>query len=325
MKAVGPTISYTKNQHYVWRHYLDAWAQAGSFWCYRQQTRKLFPTKPKAVGNETYFYEIHKLTSGDIAFLEFFIDRAADQRLRDLNREFLRLSQRSFQIREQLQHADLPSEAKVALKRELQISEKTLGEQYHTSIENKTIGILSCLRRQDTTFYDNTQLCGDFLYFLCHQFFRTARVRKAIAAVSRWPFPGHDPRRTGNVECRIYATNVSVGLFRERRAYKIVFISNTTAKPFITGDQPVVNLLDPHATEDIELYYPLSPILAMILSKDHNKFPMPSRNATELEIEYYNHKIYETSEDQLYASDEAYLRALVSVDKYLFSPRRDVS
>jgi hypothetical protein len=99
-----------------------------------------------------------------------------------------------------------------------------------------------------------------------------------------------------------------------------VFLSNTTAKPFITGDQPIINLLDPRVTDDIEFYYPLSPTLAMIFSKDREKFPTPSRNATELEIEHYNHSIYERSEDQLYASDEAYLRALVLIDKHLFSP-----
>jgi hypothetical protein len=166
VKTVGPTISYTKNQHYVWRHYLDAWAEAGSFWCYRQQTRKFFPTNPKAVADETYFYEIQKLTAEDIAFLEAFIERAAEPRLRALNREFIRLNQRSFHLCERLQNANLPLEAKVALEGELHIAAKTLGERHHTGIENKCVDILSSLRHQDTTFYENNKLCGDFLQFL---------------------------------------------------------------------------------------------------------------------------------------------------------------
>jgi len=60
--------------------------------------------------------------------------------------------------------------------------------------------------------------------------------------------------------------------------------------------------------------------LAMILSKDQQKFPIHSRNVGELKIEHYNHLVYEESEDQLYASDEAYLQALVSIDKHLGSP-----
>ena len=311
------TTSYTKNQHCVWRHYLNAWANVGTFWCYRQKAKKFFPTKPKSVANETYFYEVHKLTAADIAFLEAFIDRASDKKLRDLNRDFLRLNQLSFDLRERLQRANLPKEAKIPLERELRIAEKTLGEHYHTGIENKCQGILDSLRRQDAAFYESDERCGDFLYFICHQYFRTAKIRHAITDVLR-PLPGHDPRRTGNVECHLYATNVSVGLFRDRSAYKIIFLLNTTATPFITGDQPVINLLDPHKTDDLELYYPLSPTLGMILSKDHQKIPTQSRNVTELEAEHYNHSIYERSEDQLYASDEAYLRALVSIEKHLF-------
>jgi hypothetical protein len=103
------------------------------------------------------------------------------------------------------------------------------------------------------------------------------------------------PSQAGNVECHLYATNVSVGLFRERRAYKIVFLQNTTATPFITGDQPIINLLDPHGTNDLELFYPLSPLLAMILSKDNTKFPTQSRHMTDLEIEHYNNAIHERS------------------------------
>jgi hypothetical protein len=45
-----------KNQHYVWQHYLNAWAAEGTFFCYRQKDKKLFPTQPKAVASQTYFY-----------------------------------------------------------------------------------------------------------------------------------------------------------------------------------------------------------------------------------------------------------------------------
>ena len=74
---------------------------------------------------------------------------------------------------------------------------------------------------------------------------------------------GHDPRRTANILNHIGATNVRAGLVRERNAYRIVFLKNDTSIPFIAGDQPVLNMLDAKATDDVELYYPLSPRLAM--------------------------------------------------------------
>jgi hypothetical protein len=47
------TESNAKNQHYVWQHYLSAWATGGTFCCYRQKDKKLFPTQPKAVASQT--------------------------------------------------------------------------------------------------------------------------------------------------------------------------------------------------------------------------------------------------------------------------------
>jgi Protein of unknown function (DUF4238) len=316
MKTVRPTVSYTKNQHYVWRHYLDAWAKTGSFCCYSQLNNKVFPANPKGIANETYFYEIHKLTAEDSAFLEAYIACAPDQRLRDLNREFLKLTQRSFDLRDQLQHVQLRREAKDAIERELRILEKTLEERHHTGIETNNVDIIESLRRQDATFYEDNKRCVNFIHFIFNQYFRTAKMRRAITAVPR-PLRGHDPRRTANLECHMYATSVSASLIQEARAYKIVFLPNATTIPFITGDQPIINLLDPHATDDLELYYPLAPALAMILSKDQKKWLTQRHSVSLLEIERYNHLIYEISEDQLYANDEAYLRSLVSLDKHL--------
>ncbi len=223
----------------------------------------------------------------------------------------------SFILRDQLQRIDLLPEQRAEVERKLRISEKTLGERYHERIEQKGGAILRSLRQQDTSFYEDNKQCGDFLYYLCNQYFRTAKMRNTIMTAGR-QFSGHDPKRTGYVECHLYATNVSAALFVERRAYKISFLLNATAKPFITGDQPVINLLDPRVTNDLELFYPLAPDLAMILSKDHQKFITQSRKVTEIEVEFYNHSIYEWSEDQLYSNDKTYLEALVTVDKHFF-------
>lgn len=122
------------------------------------------------------------------------------------------------------------------------------------------------------------------------------------------------------MECHIYATNVSVGLFIERKAYKIVFLKNNSSVPIITGDQPVINILG-SGGNDVEFYYPLSPDIAMILTKDNEKFPTESRAVSLLEVERYNYAIYDGSEDQIYSNSEAYLRELVSIDKNILSTR----
>jgi hypothetical protein len=306
----------SKNQHYVWRHYLAAWAIDGTFCCYRQKDRKLFSTQPKTIASETYFYEIQQLTDGNMQFLEDFISRATDGRLRELNRDYVKQTQLSFNLRERLKRTGLLPEARTALEEELRWVERNLIELYHAGIEGKCQDILDSLRSGDDAFYKDEVLCGKFIFFLSLQHFRTAKMREGLLNIPSY-VPGHDARRTANILNHIHATNVGVGLFRERSAYRIVFLKNETSTPFIAGDQPVLNMLDPKATDDLELYYPLSPRLAMLLTKDAARFQDRERSVTLFEVERYNYAIYSNSEDQTYSSDEDYLRHLVAMEKHM--------
>lgn len=154
----------------------------------------------------------------------------------------------------------------------------------------------------------------DFLYVLSLQYFRTVKMREGLSNIPGY-VPGHYPRRTAAVLNHIHATNVGAGLYRERKAYRIVFLGNVTAIPFIAGDQPVINMLDPKATDDLELYYPLAPRLAMVLTKEAVNFPDRTRNVTRFEVERYNYAIYSRSDDQVYSNDQSYLRSLVRIRK----------
>ncbi len=131
-----------KNQHYVWQHYLNAWTVDGTFCCYRQRDKKLFATQPKVVASESYFYEVQQLTDADNKFLEDVISQAADEHLRELNRNYVKLTQLPFVIRAQLKAANLPPEVRAALEEQLRWAERNLGERYQAGIENKCQDIL---------------------------------------------------------------------------------------------------------------------------------------------------------------------------------------
>lgn len=302
----------SKNQHYVWQHYLSAWAMEGTFCCYRQKDKKLFPTQPKAIASQTYFYETQELTKADKEFLNDFISKATDERLRELNREYVNLTQLSFNIRMKLNDANLVPTARAALEEQLRWTERNLGERYHAGIENKCQDILDSLLSENEAFYHDEMRCADFLYFLSLQYFRTAKMREGLSRIPSY-VPGHDPCRTAPILNHIHATNVGAGLFRERKAYRILFLKNPTGTPFIAGDQPVINMLDPRSTDDLELYYPLSPRLAMVLTKDAAK--LSGQRMTSFEVERYNYAIYSTSHDQIYSNNESYLRSLVNLGK----------
>src|ERR1017187_10470563 len=82
-----------------------------------------------------------------------------------------------------------------------------------------------------------------------------------------------NPDAIWNVLRHIFATNVAWTLFAERRDIKTVLLKNETPHAFSTADQPVINthasgIPLSHFVHDLEFYYPLSPRLAMLMTKD---------------------------------------------------------
>ena len=67
-----------RKHHYVWEHYLDAWATDGQIWCRRAD--KYFPTSTENVGQRRDFYRLKELSDGDVAFVERLIMRMGGNR-----------------------------------------------------------------------------------------------------------------------------------------------------------------------------------------------------------------------------------------------------
>ena len=112
-RSAGVDIStLTKKQHYVWAHHLGAWEVDGVVWCHLAEQQKLFPTNRDSLANETFFYRAQKLTTGDLAALDYLINRSTDGRLRELNRRWVCANQLCFEARQAVEDAALPAEEK---------------------------------------------------------------------------------------------------------------------------------------------------------------------------------------------------------------------
>jgi len=83
--------------------------------------------------------------------------------------------------------------------------------------------------------------------------------------------------------------------------------------PFITGDQPIVNLKTDKDAE-LHLYVPVSPRSAVLMGPKQDIGSL-RRRVSAFETERLNHKIYSRSADQIYGSDPEYLTALGRLDK----------
>jgi len=83
-------------------------------------------------------------------------------------------------------------------------------------------------------------------------------------------------------------------------------LDNRTDTPFITGDQPIINMhatYEPGAPEKLEFFYPISPQKAMLLleSSDH------SQSVTAENVLRYNNLIARISHEQVFSNSREYL------------------
>lgn len=302
----------TTNQHYVWQHYLRAWCAPKKIWCKRIDQPEPFSTSPRNVGAERFFYEFYELTPDDLAYIGSVIAQSNDEDLRKLNRGWIESFQMTFMIRRRLEDVEIEPESRLELEQALRDVEKTMGESFHGGTEMRAGPLLDALRREDVSFYANQAAATTFIDYLSHQYFRTAKHRNSMLALPN-PLP-HDMGRTWPVEAFIYATNLACSFAQRWRDYRIVLLRNRSEIPFITGDQPLINLCGMQV-EQVDLYYPLTPDLAMIFTADRSHYPGADLDLGPIAVESYNHRIYAKSDTQIYGNEPSYLASIARLPK----------
>lgn len=286
-----------KHQHYVWQYYLKSWTVDKKLFCYITNERKLIKSGTNSIAGERFFYKSVRLTEEDKKYISLLIDKTPHESLREIHRDTLRMFQLTFDIRDRLRSVNFSNDGRIEIEKILTDMEKNLGERFHGRIEQDMIPILNQLKAGNDSFYSDQNQSMNFLNFISHQLFRTPALRK-IAKTIKSPIANLDPSRTWLVESYIFSVNVATGLIGARNDYMIIFLNNDTSVPFITADQPVVNLKTMH-DKDLKLYYPISPTKSVLLTKNDGEYISKHLNVTSISVEYYNQEIYKKSLNQI--------------------------
>ncbi len=248
----------TRRQHHVWRSYLEAWATNGKIFC--QQGAKIFNSNVINVAVERDFYKLPDLTNKDVLFIRDIM-KDSPTSAKEVIENFITMFGMFGRLRASLlkagRKASLPS-----LERAIIIGE----ESFHARIESGAKPILDAIRRKDLSFYDDPDLCGKFAHFINLQNLRTKGVQERLFA-NTIEQDGISLKRVWPVLRQAMAVNAGGRLLLERKIRPLILLENETEIPFITADQPVINLLGPHAGEPprlVALYYPVTPQLAII-------------------------------------------------------------
>ena len=302
-------MNVTRRQHYIWRHYLEAWVRSGTVSVVRKDGTS-FSTNPANIGQERDFYRLPVISLEDEDFARKIIDApGANPSLVRLNMGWLDAFAAPSRLRRLLEARSLTDDTLQKAIRDVEIQTE---ENLHSKIEGPAARLLSYLRAGDSGFWSVDADARDFAFFVSLQHLRTKAMRERV-------LNGTDRRLAGQVErtwpiLRVaFATNIGWSLYADRARWEIRVLSATERLRFITGDQPVLNLLPPTGNEDdLALYYPVSPEKAALLQLRGAYSPIGSTDQiTDDMVEDLNRKVVEGIHEQAFGVDLPYLKRLM--------------
>jgi hypothetical protein len=293
MAAVGKKL-----HHFVPRFYLKSWAENGQVHCL--QDDGIFRAGLRNVAAENHFYRLRELTEADITFIREAAIMDSPERLKPFHEDLLRrfASPHTAKAHYENQGAASPS-ILAAIDRDI----AEANENFHTTIEDSFRPYLESLHRGDLTFFSNDKDAVLFYRGLGVQYMRTnhrRRIELMMAPQGRVLY-----ERTANVLTHIFAVNIGYSLFNDHPKFKLLLIENPSDVPFVTADQPVINiaakLKDTGAPNKFEGYYPISPTNALLILESDSEFLPDNLTVSALEAHFWNLRIASRSYRQVFA------------------------
>lgn len=301
-----------RRQHYVWQHYLDAWTENDQLFCLRNGT--IFLTNTLNVGQKRDFYRLQDLTPNDIELIKLLYVNTSPPFLRPLHLQLLEGFTTVFKLKRLYEQS---GKTNTEVEKQLDITINNLEENLHCGIEIMAVPFLQQIRKGDISFYRDEKNRIAFNYFVATQYLRTNhmkdRMHQAFQDIpTKYSKFNLDMDRIWNVVSHIIATNIGFSLSSDN-GLNLFLLNNLTETPFITGDQPIVNIkADPKSFDaplGFELYYPQTPHIALLFSTSDD-IPF-GKNLKVDEVTRLNSLIVASSQEQVYANERIILEQYI--------------
>jgi len=292
-----------RRHHYVWKKYLAPWTEEGKIWC-RRRGEDPFHTNPINILLERDFYKVNSLTKNDLIFInKIAIENISNPELKKLNKEWISIFDTIFKVEKMIRGDGQLSDFAIA---ELNQIMHNLDEDYQCGIENVGAKFIDSLLKGDTSFYYNDpDAASEFSYYLASQYFRTKKIRdNVLSSFDNVRIKGVCFERTWPILRHIFSTNVGFSIYANRAKYRLVMLINGSEINYITGDQPILNTYsmdykENEIVQDVEFYYPVSPKLAVIISKEKRYANKESEQIGKVSVSYFNDIVTQMAHEQV--------------------------
>ncbi|KWS91173.1 hypothetical protein AL050_18680 [Pseudomonas syringae pv. daphniphylli] len=308
-----------KKHHHVWADYLRRWSHDGVKVYHTTLKRNIINESVRGVAMEQHFYRLTSLSDFDVSVILNFSGKA-DSELQKLHKSYL-ADFLKFQKTQQIYEASGRPDS--TTDRAIKALESKLMENLHSAHEREVSPILRALADgQLSVLYENKNILA-FTTFLGHQITRTKNMKDKVFANPDNSVPGMRELSASMKNSwwfLSYMLGMNLGrelyLFRDR--YTHTLLRNNSGVPFITSDQPVINVHDTvwkdekGAPESVDFYYPISPSFAYLIAESKN-FKGGVSDVCETEALGFNKKIAARANTHIVGVSEESLRPLLSL------------
>ncbi|MPX97881.1 DUF4238 domain-containing protein [Salinivibrio sp. VYel6] len=258
-----------RKHHYVWAKYMKEWSSNGRDVFYNTKNRKTVQKDSvRGLNMEKDFYMITPLSKeqvGVIKTISKLNPALHEQHMEELS-SFLAMQ--------------VYIESKTRINPDEKENNKTWNkwqsnqmENFHAHYENKALPIITRLKKTDLSILESKENSLNFMIFLGLQHMRTKKIKDTIKNIKNKEH-FKDIEKCWWFLSYMLGKNIGTSLFSKMNLDNHSLLVNTSSTPFITSDQPVINshnsvcgkMKEPQE-EELDLYYPLSPDLAYIITR----------------------------------------------------------
>ncbi|PQA98014.1 Protein of unknown function [Chryseobacterium piscicola] len=282
-----------KKQHYVWKEYLKNWSINN--YINTILLRKNLETKVNLVNTslENYFYTVPNYSDQDFLEILQIVDDHASEYSRP---QIIQIISAIYKNSNLSKHFESTVQDFAELERINMI------EDFFTNIEELGKKLIrSNSVQQIIELLKNDAEYSDALFFISFQYVRTKKMKENVLKGIRES--NFYKEKYWLIFQIIYGFEIGIGL-SIRKKIKLNFLVSKSDYNFITSDNPIFNFLENDknedgAVKDMELYYPLNPKIALIISSS-DKNEIEETIINEIDIENLNRKVYNNALENIY-------------------------
>ncbi|WP_291138130.1 DUF4238 domain-containing protein [Flavobacterium sp. UBA7663] len=288
---------------------MESWTTKNQIYALIKNTNKIIKTNIEGVAQERFFYALEEFTLEEEAILKKLIDLWSKDSVKEVNLKFYFAFTSYSKLKRDIPIELIDLEKREEFERRLNILRTNGMEDVHSVLEKFGEKLISVKKIEDLNFLDKEDDLLMTMIYVAFQYLRTKKMRSKIETVI--PKLNYLSPKFLNILPFIYSTAIADSLTYDKNT-KFEFLDNQTEIDFLTCDQPLINikasaLNDFNVVQQLDLYYPLNPNLAILIHYQDQKDKIKYSKVNNDEVNKYNAFVIENSNEFIFSRSQAQL------------------